>query len=44
MQGPNLACNPEQLEYPGRTVTPEAEAEPDIGDAAFYRKFFTYLF
>ena len=35
MQGPNLACNPEKLEYPGRTVTPEAEAEPDIETLLF---------
>ena len=43
MQGPDLACNPELLKYPARHMTPEAEDDPDAGDAALYRQLFTDL-
>ena len=37
LQGTNLAGDLEQLEDPARPMTPEAEDDPDAGDAALYR-------
>ena len=44
MQGPELAGDPQQLDYPARPMTPRAEDYPVAEDAALYRQLFTNLF